>query len=128
MRLTKQDLLSSLACSTDDRLYTVFEYTGLIATVQEGALQEKQRPSSVNSFSSFPLEVILQGSTSGILRGSGKLRPGDLVYNLQSTPQSPKGLYIAFRPSPTDTAVAGILLNQLDTAGRAYWTKMGLCE
>ncbi|KAJ9503196.1 hypothetical protein H2202_001350 [Exophiala xenobiotica] len=127
MQLTKEDLLSSLVRSTDDRLYTVFEYAGVIATVLE-ALQEEQRPSSFNLLSSFPLEARLQGSTAGVLYGSGSLRAGDLVYSLQSTPQSPKGLYIAFRPSLMDAAVVGMLINEPDTVGVTYWTKMGLCE
>jgi hypothetical protein len=85
--------------------------------------REEQGP-----FSSFPLEVRLQGSTSRILCGSGYLMSGDLLYSLQSTPQSPRGLYTVFRPSCKHTAVVGMLINRPDTAGVTYWTKMKLCE
>ncbi|KIW18446.1 hypothetical protein PV08_02734 [Exophiala spinifera] len=110
MPLKKQDLLKSLKDGPDDRLYTVFEYIGVILTVQD-SVQNTQGQDAEDKFPSFPLKVQLQGPTKEF-RGYGGLSSGDLIYSLQSTSRSPKGLYIAFGPRPTDPVVVGMLIQE----------------
>ena len=91
LQLTKRDLLSSLECNQsyqdrrsirgkDDRLYTVFEYTGII--VQE-ALRGKRIRSTFHPSCSLSFEVRLQDFANGIFYGNATLRSGGLVYSLQ---------------------------------------------
>ena len=79
MQITRRDVFKSLAANKNDRLYTVLEYTGHIATVQES--QGMQPPHPINKFSSFPLEVRLRESTT-VFCGSGRLVSGGSPHSL----------------------------------------------
>jgi hypothetical protein len=123
--MTKHEVLKSLETRKDDRLRTVFEYTGVISRV--GKLEESQRLHLAMKYS-FPVEVRLQGSKDILLYGFIGLKPEDLVYSLQTTPQSPQGLYIAFRPSGPDKNIVGMLISEPDTKALTYWVNVGIPE
>jgi hypothetical protein len=125
MQLTSEDVLGSLVSRTSDRLVSVFEYTGVISAVQKPS-RKNHGPDPTNEFCSFPLDVRLQGWENEVFCGDGLLMSGDLVYSLQSTPKSPRGLYIAFRGKGGEGNVVGMLINEPNTAARTYWASMGL--
>ena len=56
MQLKRQDVLKSFKGGPNDRFYTVFEYMGLISTVQD-SFQNTQRPDSADKFPSFHIKV-----------------------------------------------------------------------
>lgn len=128
LNITGQELLSGLNDKPDDRLYAVFEYRGTIANVQDSWPKDQPPPSKM-SFPSFVHEIKLRGSgRRELMSGRGNFRPGDLVYSLQTTPSSPKGLYIAFSSSYDEAAVVGLLISRPDIETVSYWTRMGLPE
>ncbi|KIY02698.1 uncharacterized protein Z520_01163 [Fonsecaea multimorphosa CBS 102226] len=109
MQMTKDNILNSLKGTSTDRLFVVFEYVGSVAKVSTVS-QSSTEDLLGDNFTSFPLEVQLHGDPPPVLRGSIGLLPGDLVYSLRSTSRSPKGFYIAFRPSVMDQAVTGMII------------------
>lgn len=125
MQLTKQDLLNSLVDRRIDRLYATFEYIGHISKVQR-PLRKRLEANSASEFAFFPLELNLLEDRNTSFYGSGDLRPEDLVYSLQSSPKSPRGLYIAFRQDDNDRGVAGMLIQNPNPGVQKYWANKGL--
>ncbi|OQU95015.1 Ankyrin repeat-containing protein [Cladophialophora immunda] len=109
MRIMKQDIFSSLTSTSTDRLFAVFEYIASIAKVS-GACHCTTEDPLGDHFPSFPLQVQLGNYSKTILRGSIGLLPGDTVYCLRSTSESPKGFFMAFRPSAAGQAVMGVMI------------------
>jgi hypothetical protein len=125
MQLKKQDIFNSLVDCTIDRLYATFEYIGYISKVHR-SLHKRKEADSADPFSSFSLELELSRAHYEIFPGIGNLEDGDFVYSLQSTSNSPRGLYIAFRPGGVDKGAVGMLIQKPDSIVKQYWANMGL--
>lgn len=107
IQASKHGLLNSLRDHKDDRLYIALEYTSRVVKVVQ---RLQQRPGEGFGFSKFSHHIFLDDIFEENLLGNDKLRPGDLVYTLQTSPLSPQGLYVAFRPGLTIGRVVSMLI------------------
>lgn len=125
IEIKRQDILSSLTDHKDDRIYVVLEYIGRVEEVQQ---KLKAGEDEGDGFCNFSHEIRLDGIISENLLGNGDLLEGDLVYTLQSTPQSPEGFYIAFRPGLRAIRAVGMLIYKPKVRALAYWSERNICQ
>lgn len=117
----KDVLLDSLKDDKDDRLYVALEYIGRI-------VKAVLRPEEDSEFAEFTHEILLDNILKENLLGNNDARPGDLVYTLQTSPASPEGFYVAFRPGLPTGRIVSMLIYKPNERTLAYWSQRKLSQ
>jgi hypothetical protein len=123
LRLSRENVLSSLVGTQHDRFYTAFEKVRKIQSVHD------HEPCDMDDIGAsitgnvthepdlFQLDVRLHGGGMYGSRGTYGVAVGDLIYSLQTTSRSPCGLSLAVRPG-----VNGLRIIDLIVRGSGFGT------
>lgn len=122
MKISEKDLLKSLKPRSGDRLFAVFEKAGQIAAIEKVHPKGREHE-GFGSFASNCFCIRIQNDISRLLSGNGHVDPGDEICYLQSTPLSPKGLFIAFRPTAPTNSQVQLIIEESESEAVAYWQK-----